>query len=969
MKLRKLEIRNIASIEDAVIDFEASPLAESNVILITGETGSGKSTILDAICLALYATTPRMNNTEMDGKWQENDVDEMDITDTMQLMRKNTTEAYARLSFLGSDGNEYVAEWSVFRKTKKLTRTWSLKNLTRPEASPQEGNGKGGAKDNEIKQAIQDAVGLTFDQFCRTTMLAQGEFTRFLKSSNKEKAAILEKITNTEQYAQIGAKVFELTHRKYEQEMKEVDPSEKEKELLPPERRKELESRIKEIEEEQNLRSAQRDAEQKKENWLSTDNNYRRKKTEAETKLNESLAAKQKEEFKTKLQNVQDWDSTEDARNSLTAINEANKTIQRANQTIQQLQSQYVMLLNGREFMRQKKDAIAEQIREIDAKIKAEGEQSVSLEDLNKQKDAAWILLGNIDTAKAHVKNYFDKKKNRIAEQSRLDGLKKKIEEQSKQYEGLKPQVEAANSKFKEWEAQYERLNLAVGTLAQKLRENLKLGKRCPICGQQVQSLDAIPHEQELRNIVQEAQRKRDEAKKNYEDLNGQQNACAIWLNQNVPSYNKDLKAFNEDKSLDEAKKEALNSLGKCNIKQLDEHSKEALEQAEINASKQKTTIDKKIARAKNREKLQQNLDNLEVEKYNIGSSLKQICESVPGWKTLTHSKAEELTDILARVQALSTKITTALANKNTATEDLTNNRTHLDSFLKENPAISEQRLTDLLKLKNEIGSQRQFVDDTNKKITAAQSAWDTINVQIEEHQKTKPEFAEGETIESLNKSIEECNKKFTDLGEESGDIKRQLKVDDDRIQEVADLKKEHEKRQLVFEQWKKLDGLIGDAKGDKFRLIAQSYILANLVNAANVHMRTLTDRYTLHAVPGQELIILVEDAYQGGVKRPASTISGGESFLVSLALALALSEIGQSLKVETLFIDEGFGTLSGDPLAKAIDTLGSLHETNNRQVCAISHREEVKDKIPVQLQVNQNKQSSSSTIEVVLKI
>ena len=124
-----------------------------------------------------------------------------------------------------------------------------------------------------------------------------------------------------------------------------------------------------------------------------------------------------------------------------------------------------------------------------------------------------------------------------------------------------------------------------------------------------------------------------------------------------------------------------------------------------------------------------------------------------------------------------------------------------------------------------------------------------------------------------------------------------------------------------------------------------------------------------MQAVPGQDLIILVEDAYQGGVKRPASTISGGESFLVSLALALALSEIGQSLKVETLFIDEGFGTLSGIPLLNAINTLESLHASNHRQVCAISHREEVKARIPVQIQVNQNLQSSSSTIDVVPRL
>ena len=626
MKLRKLEIHNIASIEDAVIDFEASPLAESNVVLITGETGSGKSTILDAICLALYATTPRMNNTEMDGKWQENDVDEMDITDTMQLMRKNTNEAYVRLSFLGSDGNEYNAEWSVFRKTKKLNRTWLLKNLTRPEASPQEGNGKGSAKDNEIKQAIQAAVGLTFDQFCRTTMLAQGEFTRFLKSSNKEKAAILEKITNTEQYARIGAKVFDLTHRKYEKEMNDVDPAKKEQQPLPAEKRKELEERIKAIVEQSKSLNAQLEAEQNKETWLSTEQTLLANQKDAQDKLLHAKAGMETSDFKAKQQNVTDWDSTEEARKYLTAIKAANETIQLENQNIQRLQASYIRMLNGQEFIHQKINSVSADIQKIEEEINAEGGQPASLEELDRQKDAALTLIGNIDTAKAHVKNYFDKKRERGTEQSRLDELKKKIEEQSKQYEDLKPKVDAANADFKERDAQYERLNLAVDTLAQKLREKLKLGKRCPICGQQVQSLDAVPHEQELRDIVKEAQKKRDEAKKNYDDLLRQQNACVIWLNQNIPTYDKDLKAFNEDKSLDKAKNDALISLDKCNIKQLDEHTDEVLEQAKINANEQKAIIDDKIKRTKYRDGLQRTLDNLKKDQESIEPIVKQMC-------------------------------------------------------------------------------------------------------------------------------------------------------------------------------------------------------------------------------------------------------------------------------------------------------------------------------------------------------
>ena len=129
--------------------------------------------------------------------------------------------------------------------------------------------------------------------------------------------------------------------------------------------------------------------------------------------------------------------------------------------------------------------------------------------------------------------------------------------------------------------------------------------------------------------------------------------------------------------------------------------------------------------------------------------------------------------------------------------------------------------------------------------------------------------------------------------------------------------------------------------------------------------MKTLTDRYTLKVSPGT-FIIMLEDAYQGYVSRAASTISGGESFLVSLSLALALSDIGQQLAVDTLFIDEGFGTLSGEPLQNAVNTLRSLHSKSGRHVGIISHVEELQDRIPVQIQVMQEGNNSSSKVKII---
>lgn len=206
MILQKLTIHNIASIEHATIDFEAQPLADSEVFLITGKTGAGKSTILDAICLALYANTPRLDNTNMQGKTKDQDK-EIKLKDPVQLMRRNTAEAYTALLFTGSNGVHYEAIWSVARAHNKVTgkiqsKKWSLHNLDTDHTY---------TKDKEMQEEISRAIGLDFKQFCRTTLLAQGEFTRFLNSKDDDKAEILEKITGVDAYSKIGVKIFEKT--------------------------------------------------------------------------------------------------------------------------------------------------------------------------------------------------------------------------------------------------------------------------------------------------------------------------------------------------------------------------------------------------------------------------------------------------------------------------------------------------------------------------------------------------------------------------------------------------------------------------------------------------------------------------------------------------------------------------------------------------------------------------------------
>lgn len=203
MKLQKLTILNIASIEKAEIDFDKGSLADDPLFLITGRTGAGKSTLLNAICLALYDAVPCLTGIR-DDRIRD---DEIKISSPGQLVRKGVKKAEVTLTF-ECGATPYLAVWEAHysnRKSKgeyrKLLLSRSLTNLTTGETLTKKG---------DINAAIYSAVGLTFEQFTRTTMLAQGQFAAFMRADERDKADILEKLTGTGIYTLIGQRVYGL---------------------------------------------------------------------------------------------------------------------------------------------------------------------------------------------------------------------------------------------------------------------------------------------------------------------------------------------------------------------------------------------------------------------------------------------------------------------------------------------------------------------------------------------------------------------------------------------------------------------------------------------------------------------------------------------------------------------------------------------------------------------------------------
>ena len=166
--------------------------------------------------------------------------------------------------------------------------------------------------------------------------------------------------------------------------------------------------------------------------------------------------------------------------------------------------------------------------------------------------------------------------------------------------------------------------------------------------------------------------------------------------------------------------------------------------------------------------------------------------------------------------------------------------------------------------------------------------------------------------------------------------------------------------------KWEQLDKRFG---GTRFRTLVQTYILRPLLNNANIYLEQITDRYKLTCSDDNEqLAILVLDKYNKDQVRSATVLSGGERFMISLALSLALSSLNRpDMNIDILFIDEGFGTLDEKSLDSVMSTLEKLQEIagqSHRRVGIISHREELEERIPVKIKVTR-KGEGRSLVEI----
>ena len=256
---------------------------------------------------------------------------------------------------------------------------------------------------------------------------------------------------------------------------------------------------------------------------------------------------------------------------------------------------------------------------------------------------------------------------------------------------------------------------------------------------------------------------------------------------------------------------------------------------------------------------------------------------------------------------------------------------------------LDDEAVTRLEQLKQSLENQVQ-----QAQTLAAQSAQ-----ALAAHQQQPPAGLDPtQSIEHVQQTVAQLNDRVRDNATRQGEIRQQLKQDSDNRQQQQTLMQKIDNAMQQVEDWGYLNALIGSKEGDKFRKFAQGLTLDNLVWLANNQLTRLHGRYLLQRKASEALELEVVDTWQADAVRDTRTLSGGESFLVSLALALALSDlVSHKTRIDSLFLDEGFGTLDSETLDTALDALDALN-ASGKTIGVISHVEAMKERIPVQIKV-----------------
>ena len=954
MKILAIRLKNLTSIEGMVeVDFTAEPLHSAGIFAISGPTGAGKSTLLDALCLALYDKAPRFATSVESVNLADVGDNQINQSDVRNLLRRGTSDGYAEVDFLGIDGRRYRSRWSVRRTRNKISGSLQPQTLEVKELDTEK-EFQGTKK--ELLIQLVELVGLTYEQFTRTVLLAQNDFATFLKSKGAAKAELLEKLTGTGVYSRISQEVYarnkaaqeEVTLIQNRMNVIELMPEE---ELLALQKEKELSAEkrvtgIKLLAEQNEQLNVVRSLKMQEDLWKKKQ--QEEQEEQARLKMLQGALASQEEglvHFKAQWEAIQpdlkkarqldvQIQSQQDSyTQSKQMLQSANKQVseqeQKMRMATEQLQVSYSSLNRLLNHVGIKEVLQLEQVEEI---LRQEENKLTAGVNTNEERLLRLNSFGYplLTEEQMKLQKELTRQQNIRQLTETQTKTKAEVERLEKETTDCLKQLTEQETALKVTQRLYENARMAVGKDVKALRQQLQEGEACPVCGS-----TAHPYHQEqevVDTLFRSIEQEYNAAVANCQQINNR----SIVLQRD----------WTHQKMVDGQIGEQLAALYKAGIDagneeqiqhRLTELAERILEYRNLYAEWQRSDEEIKKMRA-HCEALRENVSLCRLAMQKVSSAKEQLLllQNTASAEQKRFEVIEKALNVLRQERSQLLKGKSADEAEAAVAKREKELNLALEKARKEVEAV-HNRLSGLQGEMKQITLAIGELQEQYKKIGSPEQLPEIIKKQQEENLNTERALS---TMEA--RLLQQAKNKLT-------------------VEQIA---KELAEKQTIAERWAKLNKLIGSADGAKFKVIAQSYTLNLLLLHANKHLSYLSKRYKLQQVP-DTLALQVIDCDMCDEIRTVYSLSGGESFLISLALALGLSSLSSNnLKVESLFIDEGFGSLDAESLRTAMEALEQL-QMQGRKIGVISHVQEMSERISVQVQVHK-KVNGKSVLTVV---
>ena len=960
--------------DETFIDF--TKLGEKGMYLITGDTGAGKTTIFDAICFALYG--------EPSGSSRDPRMFRCKYSDAK-------VPTYVELLF-SYHGKEYRIRRNPEYERPALRGGGTT--TQKADALLEFPDGREAVtKTSEVTKEVEKIIGLSKDQFTQIAMIAQGDFMKLLLSDTTERSKIFRQIFMTGRYQRLQ-EILKKEANKTEDDYKlksaiatekiaqiqvRSEDQEEQKRFLECSKTDEIEAFIDDIDKEDKedlklfskkeseLRKSLADlnrsigvaTERKKSEDLLNKNKAALEKAKPEYEsAKEDLKNKAKDYKKSEplaimisseKENLSSYDKLDETQNS---ILEAEKKLSALKKSKEELVNKAAEL--EKEYAAKKKDQ--QKLKDVPArKIKAEEELG---KIKNKGKDVQDIVVA--------IKNEYPKEKEEL-----LD-LQKEYQDQAKKYELIQREYESKNRLF---------LDAQAGILAEGLSE----GEPCPVCGSTVHPhLAVLKQEVPLQKDVDDAMNRAEKQRALMQKAVSRASAKKAEVNKLFDTIIDDIKSYINKGFIEDIEDEHKDNI-------------EAIDNGDISRSEDKSIASDKgdVSRHEDKADISSNISNIAAilsdeeelrsskEKYEIPAglsdslglefdSLKKDLKDVTAVIKSLKEASDLLESLTAEIPAFekSIKEVSQMQNENAlSSKELETTITGLkvrEKELKKSLTYEskEKALEHIKKLELEKEAIDKAYKDADAKARDCEKKVQDLTGQIAALSKNLAK-GKSENLEELEERRSDLNKEYTDNNKLLSLVKNRIDNNKELKTKLLSLGTELETLEHEFTYKKIISQTANGNLSGKAKIMLETYIQRSffdrIINRANVRFMTMSgghyelvrrDEDNIKSQSGLELDVI--DHYNGGT-RSVRTLSGGESFMASLSLALGLSdEIQRSaggIQLDTMFVDEGFGSLDDATLDQAISSLASLSE-GNRLVGIISHVGELKERIDKQLVV-----------------